>query len=307
MLYEEEKINTKENQEDKKYMDTELFKEQIDIIFEHQFWLQILGDHMRFIIGTTSTQEADIVQRATSLRDEMDSLLETARSGTDVTEDAVPIVTRIRQLKLDIIQAHLTSGIKIGLPPTFINHMINELDEYMNILRKYTGQQVVTDVEPLISIETNHLLHHHHLWNADAEGHLDAIMSNLDSTEKELRKEAKKLKKIFGSYYVKSLEYAGYLRTELLEFRALDKFNNDVKVELGVFLTMLRELRSNRLTADVLGTLQPLMVDHMIREESYFLFKIGDDSFKDIAIGQRIETLEDDVVIRSLGSAVVPK
>ncbi|SNW62641.1 Protein of unknown function DUF2935 [Orpheovirus IHUMI-LCC2] len=288
-------------------MENELFKNQIDIIFEHQFWLQILGDHMRFIIGTTSSEEADIVQRATLLRDEADSLLETARSGVDVTEDAIPTINKIRELKLDIIRAHLTTGIKIGLPPTFVNHMINELDEYMNILRRYTGQQVVTDVEPLISVESNHLLHHHHLWNADAEGHLDAIMSNLDATEKELRKEARKLKKIFGSYYVKSLEYAGYMRTELLEFNALNKFNDDVKVKIGMFLTILRELRSNRLTADVLGTLQPLMVDHMIREESYFLTKIGDKSFMDIAIGERVEKLEDDVVFRSLGSAVIPQ
>src|SRR5690554_2970223 len=101
----------------KNNMENNLYKESIDIIFEHQFWLQILGDHMRFVIGTASSEEENIVGRAKSLRDEVDSLLDNARSGVDVTEDAVPVVTRIRQLKLDIVQAHLTTGIKIGLPP----------------------------------------------------------------------------------------------------------------------------------------------------------------------------------------------
>jgi hypothetical protein len=44
------------------------------------------------------------------------------------------------------------------------------------------------------------------------------------------------------------------------------------------FKEFLEQIKSERLTARLLGTLMPLMADHMAREECYYLTKLSESA-----------------------------
>ena len=68
------------------------------------------------------------------------------------------------------------------------------------------------------------------LWLLDAVGHAGAIEDQLDATERMLRKKSEKFIKHFEHLYLKAVEFAGYLRTKVFQFPALDRMNNEAKV-----------------------------------------------------------------------------
>jgi hypothetical protein len=115
----------------------------------------------------------------------------------------------------------------------------------------------------------------HLLWLLDAAGHAGGIENNLDLAEKKLKEISKTFMNQFQDYYLKAVEFAGYIRTNLHQFPALIRLNKEVELEMSLFLEFLRELEEMRLTKEALGALSPLMADHMAREELYYLLKLS--------------------------------
>ena len=239
--------------------------------FEHGFWLQILGDHSRFIYEALAPVQKEEIEKASIFITVFDSLLDHAKStdSMQLTANAEVEVIKLREFKLELLRKHLIGKIKIHLSPTFFNHMINELEEYQRILKHLkTGQ-----VPPVY-----HELHHHLVWLLDAAGHSEAISSNLDSVEKRLREKSDSFTKHFEDFYLKAVEMAGYLRTNVTTFPALAKFNSDTQLEIKLFQQFLQEIEELRLSHQALGTFAPLMADHMFREECYYLLKLSESA-----------------------------
>jgi len=240
-------------------------------LFEHQFWLQVLGDHARFIFDALSPQELQEIQRAQYFIHTFDQLLEESRKspcGADLsrlTNQAYIFANEIRNFKLHLIKRHLVDDIKLNLPPTFLNHMVNEVEEYIRILCFLTIKQV-----PIIQP-----IDYHMIWLLDAAGHSAGIMGDLDMVEKDLLKKSQKFTTRFEELYIKAVEIAGYMRTGVDKFPALTRFNYQVEEELLVFKKFLRDLEALELDHKVLGTLSALMLDHMAREECYALTKLA--------------------------------
>ena len=245
-------------------------RKKMDLNFENRFWLQILGDHLRFIEGSLHVKEAELLGRVKRLKETLDELLKEARSKSVRPEKILPVVEEVKKLKLDILHRHINGEIKIGLPPTFINHMINELESFEKILLNPDAEK--------------HVLEDHYLWQSDAKGHAISLLQKLDPTEKKLMKEIKKVKKAFGAGFNATIEYIGYLRTGNAEFPALDKLNNDTLVELLVFLKMLETMKEERMTLKISGSLDVLLLDHMGRESSYAMKKILEHSGKQVSL-----------------------
>jgi hypothetical protein len=236
--------------------------------FEHRFWLQILGDHSRFIYEGLAPVQKDEIAKAEEFIRKFDTLLEQAKSAelSTLTVEAEAETIKLREFKFELLRKHLIGKIKIHLSPTFLNHMVNELEEYLRLLQYLKAGQV----PPIF-----HELHHHLLWLLDAAGHSEAITSNLDGVEKKLREKSKEFMKSFEGFYLKAVELAGYLRTGLTEFPALEKMNADSQLEIKLFQTFLTELEELKLNKQALGTFGPLMADHMFREECYYLMKLA--------------------------------
>ncbi|WP_372661616.1 DUF2935 domain-containing protein [Cohnella sp.] len=242
------------------------------VLFEHRFWLQILGDHSRFILNSLSPKETADVQKAQAFIQGFDQQLAVARGASasadlsSLNKEAYNLTCALRAFKLDLLGRLLLGKVNIMLTPTFLNHMVNELEEYLRILQAILSGQPVPQFDPL---------HHDLLWLLDAVGHASAIASNLDMVEKRLIKRSKEFEKHFEEFYLKAIEMAGYLRTNIREFPAFQRFHLEVDLEMRLFMTFLNELEEYELSSQVLDQISPLIPDHMMREECYYITKLA--------------------------------
>lgn len=239
--------------------------------FEHRFWLQVLGDHARFLHDSLAPQEKALIDAANYFIQTFDQLLgrvevdDLIKLSVKAEEEAL----KLREYKLNIIERHLVGKVTIHLGPTFLNHMVNELEEYV-LLLKYLKKG---EVPPVF-----HELHHHLVWLLDAAGHSGAISDNMDRVEKKIKKVSDGYTKEFEAFYLKAVEMAGFLRTGITSFPALDRFNNNVSAEIKLFMNFLNEIEELELSKEALGTFAPLMADHMYREECYYLMKLAEST-----------------------------
>lgn len=246
-----------------------------NLLFEHAFWLQVLGDHGRIIFTTLASSEKEKVQQAKQFIETFDQLLcqsqkcLSGRALMELTACAREAAKEIRCFKLYIIKQHLCEKIEIGLPPTFLNHMVNEVEEYLRILDCVCAANTIPAYHPV---------HHHILWLLDAVGHASAIAGDLDETEYELREKSEMFAKTFQDFYTKAVEYKGYLRTGVKEFPALDRFNCQVEKKILLFKKFLATVRHLVCENKALGAFTALVPDHMMREECYYLTKLADVS-----------------------------
>jgi hypothetical protein len=245
-------------------------------LFEHRFWLQILGDHARFIQLTLAVKEPHEIAKATYFIEVFDNLLAAARQ-LSADHQALDLLNRqayaqacqLRSFKLHLLSRHLVGKIDIQLPPTFLNHMVNELDEYIRVLSFLLNGQTPPASNPV---------YHHLLWLQDAVGHAATIICSVDEVEKDIQEKSKKFANNFEHLFEKAIEFAGYLRTNIDKFPALSRLNRQAELEMVIFLEFLRELEEMKLTDQLLGRLNPLMPDHMAREECYYLTKLAEVS-----------------------------
>lgn len=250
-----------------------------EALFEHRFWLQVLGDHARFLLNNLSPKETQEVQHAQGFITRFDSLLAAACQDvggdtlTTLTRQAQQAAVQLRDFKLHVQRRQLAGKIEIALPPTFLNHMLNELEEYLRILEALLNDGKVPVFHPV---------HHHLLWLLDASGHAAALDDRFDPVEKKWKKKAMKFTKTFEGLYLKSVETAAFLRTRLPEFPALARLNSESELAIKLFQGFLAELQEMELTNSVLDTISPLIVDHMYREECYYLTKLAQVTHGDL-------------------------
>lgn len=243
-----------------------------DAVFEHRFWLQILGDHARFIIDSLASKEKDDVRRAEAFIAIFDGLLSEARKPEVVSQlgrlhpEAMKAVAGLKAFKLNLLERLLLGKIIMGFTPTFLNHMVNELEEYERILKALLAGKPVPVFHPL---------HHDMLWLQDAVGHAASLTAGLDLAENKLIKKTMKFRKHFEALYFKSVELTGYMRTQLKDFPAFRKYHQDIDLEMRVFMHFLHELEELELKEEVLDRIAPLIPDHMFREECYYLMKLA--------------------------------
>lgn len=240
-------------------------------LYEQRFWLQIMGDHSRFIFYSLAPTETEYILTAQEFIILFDQLLEQARgqlSGSelaDINRKAYEAAYRLREFKIELLTMSIQSDLSSHLTSTFLCDMLNELEEYLFVLNSLMIAQ-----NPLL-----HPVHYHMLWLNDAAFHAAALLSSLDPVEKDLIDKAYSYELQFHDLYHKSLTFNGYLRTELASFPALSRLNEQVRITITSFTEYLDSLRDQRMDGRILGTLMPLMADHMSREECYYLWKLS--------------------------------
>lgn len=240
---------------------------------EHRFWLKILSDHLVFIHEALAPDETETLTRVRELSDNLKNLWNSLGSDSGTTnhlansdhQAALNLAFQIRELKVNLLARHLSEKIKISLPPTFINHMLNEIDEYISLIEHYleTG-----------TVKLPNSIDLHLLWLPDAEGHAASVKAQLDPVEKNVMKDLKQLKHKFNHLFCKAVEFKGYTRA-LSDFPARRYLDEEVNNEMNIFIRLLNEIRDLRMPPQLLGTIQPLMLDHMIMEEQYYLSKLA--------------------------------
>lgn len=239
--------------------------------FEHGFWLQVLGDHARFLHDSLAPQEKELIDAANYFIQTFDQLLGRVEVDNlvELSVKADEEAKKIREYKLNILERQLVGKITIHLSAVFLNHMVNEVEEYLLVL-EYLKKG---EVPPIF-----HELHHHLVWLFDAAGHAGAISDNMDRVEKRIKETSDNFTKGFEDFYLKAVEMTGFLRTNLKSFPALDKLNKEISMEMKLFMAFLDEIKELELSKEALGTFAALMADHMFREECYYLTKLAEST-----------------------------
>jgi hypothetical protein len=230
-----------------------------------------MGDHSRFIFFSLAPTETEYILLAQEFILLFDKLLEESHHPLSeeallqLNKNAFEATYRLREFKLELLSMSLDSDLKTQLSSSFINDMVNELDEYLFVLSNAKNDF------PALS----HPIHQHMLWLSDAVGHAASIEAELDFVEADLIDQACRFRIQFQALYLKALIMNGYLRTELESFPSLIRLNDQASTAIQNFTEYLDTLRDKRMDRKVLGTLMPLMADHMSREECYYLWKLS--------------------------------
>lgn len=223
---------------------------------DRQFWHLVFEDHILFIYDALGKGEVELIETVKALYN----------NAVDYDEIEANIPA-IMDLKREILARILTKSIDISLDATFLNHMINEGEAALN--------------------PSTHVLQDHKLWLLDAEGHLTTIKKMLDPVEKVVIRELKNSCKQFKLLFTKTLEFIGYLRSGLYDFPALQSLTDGAQVQLDIYFELLRHISASVQNGQVLGHIKPLMLDHMLREQSFYLHKLGLNSELKVAFGIR--------------------
>lgn len=239
----------------------------VDINFEHRFWLRILRDHLTFIIDKLASVHVDELERANALKLVVLDQLDHVDSGVVVLSEVLAAVRAVRQFKVYLLRRQVVDGgdFKLSLPPTFINHMLNELDQYLRLLQTVEEGEVFQE----------RVLNVHDLWLLDAAGHAESLMTELDPTEKDFKLLFKEQKKEFKMLHDKTKEFIAYVLRINTSFDAVERLTVLAIDEITAFNRLLAEVYNLRIEEQVLGTFSALLIDHMLREEAYYLMKLG--------------------------------
>lgn len=241
-------------------------------LFELRFWLPVLGDHARFIRDGLAPGENAEISRAQQFIQAFDMFSDSAKANLDrgsiaaLLQAVNPWTSQLRAYKLHLLQRSLTGNIVIHLYPTFLNHMVDELEEGMRVFAALTSGQL-PPAGPAI--------HQHLVWLLDAVGHCDILSSQFDLVEKNWKNKSGEFERYFQTYYLKAIELAGYMRTALPDFPALRRFNQEANTVMLLFMKFLSEVQELTAGKELLSTLSELIPDHMYREECYYLYKLS--------------------------------
>lgn len=239
--------------------------------FQNRFWLKIMNDHMQFILTAISPKEKAEIDTANSLHGQLEALLKRSRESltkeqlNQLSSQAIPVVQNARKFKMYLLTRQLKDHLELSLLPDIINRMINEAEEYLNILASLLKNGEFT-------IPTIRL---HLLWLLDLMGHAGLIRDGINMSYRDLRKKAYGYERGFMILHARALEMEGFIRTGLKSFPAFDKFNTDVEEFLSSFAEFFVQMNSDLRSKHVLGTITPLWMDHIYREGCYYLTELS--------------------------------
>ncbi len=218
----------------------------------NSFWWERLTDHLDFFLLKLAPSETEWIEKVNKLRVRSQKQLNNALDDKKIN---IKVLDDIRDLKTELLALKLQPGaISLNLPPTFISHMLNEARMYE---KELSGEAI-----PEILL--------HELWVVDAEGHAEALYSELDPIDQH-RKLVKKRVKILKRLAKKVVELKNYDKYVELPESLLSKLTIEASMAINDFRELMEEMQDKPL----LGILDPLLLDHMIREEFYYLYKMN--------------------------------
>lgn len=236
--------------------------------FDLIFWLQIMGDHARFIKDALMPGDNNLVMITVNFMQLFDKMLNKVRQGIELDSEGELVgeitagVISFREFKRELLSGRLRNLPVISLTPTFLNHMLNEIEQFLAVLS--------------IGAAKDNIMGEHLLWSLDAAGHAAALAGDLDKVEYHLREEAEFFVTRFDKLYIKAVELTGYYRSKPpAAQRVLEAYNIEIVKVVQDFMGYLEELKEKIIKDRVVSRLSPLVPDHMYREECYYLHKVA--------------------------------
>lgn len=244
----------------------------LDTRYEIEFWSQIMKDHGVFLYNSLAPNENEAISLALHYTNVFGTInleaTNTKISNEELIKYSRAALTQFIDFKSFILSNLINCKIKIGMTPSFINHMINEAFEFLRVLN--IADKIISYDKIL------ELLRLHNIWLHDASCHASSIAAKIDPLNASLINQAEEFAKKFDALSKNAFQsYLMYERTRLY-FNSIDTLNKEIIIaltEFNYFLKNIEELRAN-CNIFASGTLIPLLPEHMIREEQYYISKI---------------------------------
>lgn len=227
-------------------------------------WFRIIRDHMIFIVKHSSQE--NIKYKANKYYQQCEKLRLSCYNGENLqilNDSAIKLVNEVHNFKKEILILQLNGKLNILLPPTFISHMLNELDKF---------RFMVHSMEITGEFPHNTAINEHKLWGADIEGHLDTIKNSTDTLNNNIRKTVYKQKKTFCLINKTTNEIISYLNHGIIpNFPYIDAHTELITSETILYLNLVSEIQELVENNFALGTLDEGILTHMLFEEMYYL------------------------------------
>lgn len=283
---------------DNDMIDFDIFqKSELDVYDHYKFWFRVLQDHMIFIIKRSSngSRYPELANQYLNDITRMKDLLvnNNIRDFSEFNDAVISSIDGIRIFKQTILTELLQGPAKISLPPSFISHMLNELEKF-----RFITHYVKSNGE----FPRPNSLNEHELWLTDIIGHLQGIKDNLDPVEKLIRKRLCKESKVFKCLRMKAEEFIGYARHNIVGGNHVEKLNADTIDAVLVYINLLDEITTLRHDNYALGLIDTHMLIHMIFEEIYYIKGLVNSTpnYDPLAANQIPRDIKSEIAVQSI-------
>ncbi|HHW13380.1 MAG TPA: DUF2935 domain-containing protein [Firmicutes bacterium] len=223
---------------------------------EVAFWRSILADHAEFACDNLGPEEEAAVERAEELRRRLAGAPGEAPVEATVTE-AQELIAFQRQL----LHRLLAGRVVLHLRPVDLSHMIKEAEEFLRL----------AGVLPLPSSPVGRLLHLHWFWLEDAAHHSPCIALALDPAERALSERYRYLEKLLLDLSLKARRQAEVLSQTGYGPAAVRELTKESRRAIESHVAELERLKEGILRCELEIDAKPVVPDHLIREERYYL------------------------------------
>jgi Domain of unknown function (DUF2935) len=240
--------------------------------FELEFWLTVFRDHTFFIQTSLAPDEKVLIHTAKQFHQEALATIEhldqhnTEGEWRAFAHEMIRYATRLISFKQTLLDNMLACQITIHLPPSLVDHMIREAEEFLGTITRLLQGTPLTGAALAI--------HESELWLPDGSGHAALIRSNVDPQEEDVFDSAHHWKTEFDKLTLSLQELKTKLRSGVRWVPTLERLMELTTTQFVLFRQYLEHLQEMLAECRILGDLKPLFMDHMAREATYFLQKL---------------------------------
>jgi hypothetical protein len=239
---------------------------------DNQFWLQIMGDHTRFILNALSPKEPDEAKQAERFIALLDGLLARSKEALSdsqlkqLNQDAYQAAQEFRKFVLHLIRRQISEKLILSLRPSFLNHIVNDSEQYLDRLSLYINDHVSLLGPAGVSL----------VWLLNTYINALTIEDGLDATAFDHNKQqAREFANTFLDLYFKAYVMNGLRRSGLNDFPALSSLNDDIEEQMIKFAEYIVDLITLMENRKVLGNITLLYLDNFYRQLCYYMTELS--------------------------------
>jgi hypothetical protein len=129
------------------------------------FWTTIMRDHSEFFLLTFSSKEVEYIEKVKEYKKIFiqlgNELKKDSTLSDSIIEHIYNTVVDFIGFKQEVLGKLILCDIELNMPPTFVNHMINEAMEFLRTLKNVKIKTFINPIEENIMI--------HKLWLPDLQ------------------------------------------------------------------------------------------------------------------------------------------